>query len=265
MRLSDYELYEMIGKGGQGEVFNAKRKSDGLSVVIKKVIKTNSRSRNKIPTEIKLLKRVQNIEGVIKMLDFIIEEDFYYIVMEKIDVCEDLYQLLDNTDTLSEPFIKKMFSAIVKTVIKCRESGVFHRDIKDENILVDLKTNNIKLIDFGVACEYDYKKETDKMFEAKDFRGTPMITPPECYNHEKYQEESMTVWSLGFLLYSMLHKGQLPYNSVKEICFGILDWKKSKLSDEVQDLINQCLIKEQKKRIRLNSILSHTWFTQCKY
>ena len=259
MRLSGYKLDTLIGRGGQGEVYNGKRKRDEREVIIKKVNKTNS--RNKIPTEIKLLGKVQNIEGVIKMLDFIIKKDCYYIVMEKIDACEDLYQLLDNSDPLSEPFIRKMFSTIVKTVIKCRERGVFHRDIKDENILVNLKTNNIKLIDFGVGCEYDYKKETDKMFDAKDFRGDRMITPPECYNHEKYQEESMTVWSLGFLLYSMLHKGQLPYQTRREICFGILDWKKSKLSDEVQDLINQCLMKEQEKRIRLNNILSHTWFT----
>ena len=48
MSLSDYKLCEMIEKGGQGEVYNAKRKSDGLTVVIKKVKKDifNTRYNN---------------------------------------------------------------------------------------------------------------------------------------------------------------------------------------------------------------------------
>ena len=95
MSLSDYKLCEMIEKGGQGEVYNAKRKSDGLTVVIKKVKKDIFNTRyNNIPTEIKLLRKVQNIEGVIQMLDFIIEEDFFYIVMEKIEECVDLFDFI---------------------------------------------------------------------------------------------------------------------------------------------------------------------------
>ena len=258
MNLLDYKLKEIIGSGGQGTVYSAQRKRDGREVVIKKVFKTIS-TTNKIPTEVKLLEKVQNIDGVIKMLDFINEKDCYYIVMEKIKDCEDLYEFLNNSGPLSEKFIRKMFHNIVKTIIKCRDNGVFHRDIKDENILVDLNTYNVKLIDFGVGCEYDYKEETNKIFEVQDFRGSPLFSPPECFKCDKYQEESLTVWTLGILLYAMLHNGKIPYNTRKEICFGKLDWVNTNLSDEVQNLIDQCLMNNQENRIRLKNILTHSW------
>merc|ERR1711913_18189 len=177
---SEYILKKILGKGGFGRVFSAVRISDGLEVAVKEVLKdsryqTDNKTKTDIPTEVALMQQVENIEGVIKILDYIDDTECYYIVMEKIN-SKDLFDFITDEGPLPENFAKGMFSEIVQTVIQCRDSGVLHRDIKDENILVDLKTYNVKLIDFGSGCEHNHHEEPDKVF--KEFRGTRVYSPP---------------------------------------------------------------------------------------
>jgi len=243
-------------------VFSAVRISDGLEVAVKEVLKdiryqNDNKSESDIPTEVVLMQQVQHIPGVIRILDYIDDTHCYYIVMEKIN-SKDLFDFITEQGPLPEHFARSMFSDIVKTVINCRDSGVLHRDIKDENILVDLNTFNTKLIDFGSGCEHNYQEEPDRIF--KEFRGTRVYSPPEWVLQGEYQASSLTVWSLGILLYDMLC-GDIPYTTDQEICSGSLPWHNSlSLSHSARDLISQCLAIKHLDRISLDSILSHSWF-----
>merc|ERR1712224_692750 len=243
---SEYILKKLLGKGGFGRVFSAVRICDGLEVAVKEVLKdsryqNDNKTKTDIPSEVALMQQVENIEGVIKILDYIDDTECYYIVMEKIN-SKDLFDFITDEGPLPENFAKGMFSEIVQTVIQCRDSGVLHRDIKDENILVDLKSFNIKLIDFGSGCEHNHQEEPDKVF--KEFRGTRVYSPPEWIRDGEYQADKLTVWSL-------------------EICSGKLIWPAQlSLSQSARDLIARCLTVEPSKRITLGSLLSHSFFNQ---
>jgi len=261
---SEYVLKKMLGKGGFGRVFSAVRICDGLEVAVKEVLKdirylNDNKIKTDIPTEVALMQQVENIEGVIKILDYIDDTDCYYIVMEKIN-SKDLFDFITDQGPLPENFARKMFSDVVQTVIHCRNSGVLHRDIKDENILVDMKTYDIKLIDFGSGCEHNYHEEPEKVF--KEFRGTRVYSPPEWILDGEYQADKLTVWSLGILLYDMLC-GDIPYTTDQEICSGKLFWPAQlSLSPSARDLIARCLTVDHRKRISLDGLLSHSFFSQ---
>jgi len=127
-----------------------------------------------------------------------------------------------------------------------------HRDIKDENILIDLNTLKIALIDFGSGALLE-----KKIYH--EFQGTRVYSPPEWINQRSYRPEGLTVWSLGILLYDMVC-GDVPFECDAEISRAQPRWFSGlKLSSEVKSLITDCLTVDPEERITLDSILTHPW------
>merc|ERR1711942_246697 len=169
-----YTVKEEIGRGGFGVVFSAERKSDGLEVAIKEVSKDiDMLTEDNIPLEVALMQQVNDVPGVIKLLDYFDTADSFYVVMERFN-SKDLFDFITEQGPLPENLAKDLFMQLVDTVNECHEKGVVHRDIKDENILIDINTFKIKLIDFGSGASLKeglYHK----------FKGTRVYSPPEWF------------------------------------------------------------------------------------
>ena len=161
-----YRVGEVLGKGGFGTVYAGKRSRDGKSVAIKHVARNKVTDwavygGRRVPMELKLLHSVQAVEGVIKLIDFYERTDSFIFVMEKPENTKDLFDVITDKKFLEEDIARNFFRQIVETVLACHAKGVIHRDIKDENILVNLTTGQLKLIDFGSGAVMKEEAFTD--------------------------------------------------------------------------------------------------------
>ena len=76
--------------------------------------------------------------------------------MERPQNCQDLEDVLDERH-LTENESRRYFKQILDATISCEENGIVHRDLKPANILLDERTDEIKLIDFGLASKLQYE------------------------------------------------------------------------------------------------------------
>lgn len=161
----------MLGKGGFGTVYAGYRIKDRLPVAVKMVSKARLANASKhmvqeagdelIPLEVALMRQLDCVPGVIKLIDFFEMPDYFFLVLERIDNCKDLFDYISDAGRLSEHVAKTFFAQILDTVQHCHKLGVIHRDIKDENVLVDTKTLQVKLIDFGSGAKLHEEIYTD--------------------------------------------------------------------------------------------------------
>jgi serine/threonine protein kinase len=176
-------------------------------------------------------------------------------VLERPANAKDLFDFITEKGALDEELVVKFFRQIVTTIIACHHHGVVHRDLKDENLLMDLKTGKLSLIDFGA-----FIKEEEQAFT--DFDGMHVYVPTEWICCACYQASPATFWSLGILLFDMV-QGNIPFEKDKEICSAELRYRKDFVLDEVKDLIRSCLCIRPKDSISLEDILHHSWMTSC--
>jgi len=256
-----YQVEELLGQGGFGTVFSGYRRRDGLKVAIKRILKkkvsswTTLSNGSHIPMELHLLHRVQHVPGVIKLIDTFERSDSFIIIMERPENVKDLFDYITERGCLSEKDARMFFTQIVNMVHSIEKCGVLHRDLKDENVLVDLRTGQLKLIDFGsgtVLRDTDYD----------DFDGTRVYSPPEWICSRQYNGRQATVWSLGILLFDLVN-GDIPFEQDEQIIAAQLNYKASPTT-ACKDLIRKCLSIDPAGRPTLEQILQHPWMTRAQ-
>ncbi|XP_062846324.1 aurora kinase C-like [Trichomycterus rosablanca] len=110
-------------------------------------------------------------EHVLELLEWFDMPECYVLILERPARCMDLFEYRRN-GSLPERLAQVIMWQVVLAARHCRDRGVLHRDIKEQNLLVSFDTLEVKLIDFGCG---DLLKSTPY----RRFAGTILYAPPE--------------------------------------------------------------------------------------
>jgi len=171
----------------------------------------------------------------------------------------DLFDCLVKHVRLEEDEALRLFRQLIDGVDHCHTSGVVHRDLKAENILLD-GNNSVKIADFGLAAEMT---PGELLTESC---GSPEYAAPELlYQGCQYHGPEIDVWSCGVILFALLTNTR-PFDAptIPEISKRIKCGRYSMpgyVSKQAKDLVQRMLTVNPEKRISIAEIYKHKWFT----
>ena len=190
-----YEVLDLIGAGGMGEVYRARdRELD--DIIALKVVRPELLAvpgvLERFRTEIKLARRVTHA-NVARAFDLVLADDLAFYTMEIVEGTA-LARRLESGRPLDPGEAAAIASGVCDALDAAHAAGVIHRDVKPANILLG-DDGRIVLTDFGVAAA--------TRDHAGELSGTPRFMAPEQARGEP-ATPAADLYALGVVLYEML-------------------------------------------------------------
>ncbi|XP_037073428.1 serine/threonine-protein kinase SIK3 homolog [Pollicipes pollicipes] len=258
-RIGQYELEQTIGKGNFAVVKLATHIITQAKVAIKIINKTKLDTDNlkKIRREVHIMKILRH-PHIIRLYQVMETEKMIYLVMEYASKGE-IFDHMVAHGRMKEEDARPWFRQILAAVQYCHRKSVVHRDLKAENLLLDVE-ENIKLADFGFSNFYS---PTDPLTTGC---GSPPYAAPELFEGKEYDGPKADVWSLGVVLY-VLVCGALPFdgNTLQNLRAKILSGKfriPYFMSTDCESLIRHMMMVDPEKRYSIPQVLRCRWVTQ---
>lgn len=250
--LGHYEITELIGAGGMGEVYLARDTRLNRKVAIKLL-------REGFLPDMQAKQRLLREARTAALLEHPNICQIYEIA-ETSDHCFIVMQYVVGT-TLADILAKRPLRAadsldlgiqIAEGLAEAHSHGIIHRDIKPANIIVNEK-GQVKILDFGLAKFLEAETSVDtsaRLTTSGAVMGTVPFMSPEQLRGETADERT-DIFSLGVLLYEMLGgKPAFTRNSNAETISAILnddpDW--SLVPASLKPTLKRCLTKDKASR-----------------
>src|SRR6202163_2979803 len=202
-----YEILQLLGQGGMGAVYKA-RDTELERVVALKLIRADLASNPEILRRFKqelILAREVTHRNVLRIFDLGQAKGFKFITMEFVEG-RDLRAVLRERGKLPPDETVRVIAQICRALESAHAAGVVHRDLKPQNIMLDVK-DRVYVMDFGIA----HSLETPGMTQTGVLMGTPEYMSPEQAKGIKVDARS-DLFALGIIFYEML-TGISPYKA----------------------------------------------------
>lgn len=205
-RVGDYEIVQILGAGGMGEVYKVRNlisdRLDAMKVLLPD-LEDNAELADRFLREIKVQARLSH-PNIASLYTAIRHEGKLLMVMEFVDGLS-LEQRLDR-GKLTPPEAIGYLVQVLAALAFAHAKGVVHRDIKPANIMLG-RDGGVKLMDFGIAR----MQEDRKLTQTGQTVGSLYYMSPEQIRGEQLDGRS-DLYSLGISLYELV-TGKRPYEA----------------------------------------------------
>lgn len=218
-KLGQYEVTEVVGKGGMGIVLKAYDPSLHRVVAVKVLapyLAHNPQARKRFVREAQAIAAVSHDHVItIHAIDESAEQP--KIVMQYV-AGRSLQQKIDAEGSLELKEILRIGMQTASGLAAAHAQGLVHRDVKPSNILLENGIQRVKLTDFGLARAVDDASLT----QSGAIAGTPQYMAPEQANGDAVDYRA-DLFSLGSVLYAMC-VGHSPFRAsttmgvLKRVC-----------------------------------------------
>ncbi|XP_073715454.1 uncharacterized protein [Misgurnus anguillicaudatus] len=251
-----------IAKGSDGtEVFLGLR-DDGMEVAVKRMLKSNYQV---LKNEEAFL-RLPELEdpSIVRYIDFAEDDNFGYLILQLCEyTLEEYIQDHLPSDTSERTFVlKELVREVLCSlqVIHNQQTKILHRDIKPQNVLIDVK-GKARLADFGISRRL---KQNETTLQTR-IAGTKFWKAKETIDEEenKGYKRSSDVQVAGMLVYYILSRGHHPFGKGAACEYNILQGKYTldHLDDDVaKDLVEWMINEYPEKRPTVEQTLAHPLF-----
>ncbi|KAK3414923.1 hypothetical protein EUGRSUZ_H00223 [Eucalyptus grandis] len=259
--LGKYQMGQLLGRGSFAKVYRATSLADGAPVAIKIIDKTKpvtSAMEPQILREVAAMRRLHSHPNILKIHEVMATRTKIYLVME-LATGGELFSKIVRRGRLTEPVARRYFQQLVSALRFCHRSGVVHRDIKPQNLLLDA-AGSLKVSDFGLSALPEQLR--DGLLHTAC--GTPAYTAPEVVSRRGYDGAKADAWSCGVILFVLL-AGSMPFDDHNLVAlykrihtrdYNFPDW----ISKPARYIIYQLLDPNPKSRMSLEDLVKTSWF-----
>ncbi|XP_016470534.2 CBL-interacting serine/threonine-protein kinase 14-like isoform X2 [Nicotiana tabacum] len=255
-----YEVGKLLGCGAFAKVYHARDIRTRQSVAIKTVSKQKILKGGftaHVKREISIMRRLRH-PHIVHLHEVLATKTKIYFVMEFAKGGELFAKV--SKGRFSEDLSRRYFQQLISAVEYCHSRGVYHRDLKLENLLLD-ENWDLKVTDFGLSAVSDQIRPDGFLHT---LCGTPAYVAPEILEKKGYDGAKVDIWSCGIILF-VLNAGYLPfsdsnlmamYRKIYKGEFRCPKWT----SHGLKLLLTRLLDTNPQTRISIEQIRNDPWF-----